>query len=493
MSDLVGLVRGMGSPLVVVLGDAMLDRYVFGRVNRISPEAPIMVLRATREEDRPGGAASVAINIVALGGRARLVGFVGRDDAGRRLRELAVRHGVGADGLVDANAHETTLKTRMVAGRAGGHQQVLRVDREDTSPYDDDDERRLLAAFEDALDGASGVVLSDYAKGALSARVAREAIRLARAAGLPVIVDPKVRDYGRYRGATIVTPNRKEAREATGLGLRDRDEIVVAGQQIAERADADAAVITLDKDGIALVRRDGDARVVSTTPRKVHDPTGAGDVVCATLGVALADGLSLDDAVLLANVAGGVEVGKVGVQPVSRDEVVEALGTRTAVGHRVVALDELRDVLREHRALGRTIVFTNGCFDILHAGHVRYLAAARAEGDLLVVGLNSDASVRRLKGESRPVNCESDRAELLASLAAVDFVVVFDDDTPQALVEEVAPDVLVKGEDYRDQVVVGRELVERRGGRVVLVPLLGGRSTTGLIDRIRDDDEQAGR
>jgi len=489
VKDLISRLAEMGTPTIVVVGDVMLDHYVFGRVERISPEAPIQVLRADREEERPGGAASVATNLTALGAHARIVGYTGEDTVAQALRRLLGEQGVDGAGLVAVPDRDTTLKTRMIAGRAGGNQQVLRVDREDSSPYDAAHEQELLAAFETALEGAACVIVSDYAKGVLSWNVSQGVVERARAAGVPVIVDPKGKDYARYEGATLVTPNRKETREATGLDLVDRDTILAAGLKLLDIVGVDAAVVTLDKDGIALVTRDGDARVVPTTPRNVHDPTGAGDVVVAALGLGLAEGLDLYDAVLLANAAGGVEVSKVGAVPVTREEVAIALGSRPVGTHRVVGIAELTEALQRDRAAGRVIVFTNGCFDILHAGHVRYLDAAHSEGDVLVVGLNSDASVTRIKGAGRPVNSQADRAEMLASLASVDYVVPFEEDTPADLVRAVQPDVLVKGEDYRDKVVVGSDVVEARGGRVVLVPLLAGRSTTQLVERIRAADE----
>lgn len=485
--DLAGIVRGLGRPTVVVVGDAMLDRYVFGEVSRVSPEAPIPVLKVLTEEERAGGAASVALNAAVLGARTRLVGYRGDDEAGRSLVGLLGKQGVDASGLVATAARPTTLKTRMVAaGRSHrNRQQVVRVDREDASAYAAGDEKRLLAAYDKALRGAAGVIVSDYAKGVVSAAVARHVIDRARAAGVPVVVDPKGSDYAKYRGATAVTPNRAETAQATGIEPRDAKTTLAAGRSLLEAAGVDAAVVTLDKDGIALVERSGHEELVPTTPREVFDVTGAGDVVIATLGVALADGRSLADAVHLANVAAGVEVAKVGAVPVTRDEILAALGASDGRRHCVLPLDALLRELATLRAQGRSVVFTNGCFDLLHAGHVRYLAFAKREGDVLVVGLNSDASVRRLKGAGRPVNPQDDRAEVLAALESVDFVTVFDEDTPARLVEAVLPDVLVKGQDWADKGVVGREVVEASGGRVVLAPLLEGRSTTAMVERAR--------
>jgi D-beta-D-heptose 7-phosphate kinase/D-beta-D-heptose 1-phosphate adenosyltransferase len=485
--DLARLVRELGRPTVVVFGDAMLDRYVFGGISRISPEAPIQILRVAREEERPGGAASVAHDLAVLGARVRLVGYAGDDEAGRALRRLMTAAKIDARGLVATPGRPTTLKTRMVA-RGAAHsvsQQVLRVDREETSEVAPAIERRLVAAFKRAVRGAGAVVVSDYAKGVVSESSAKAIIAAARRAGVPVVVDPKGRDYARYGGAAVITPNRKETFEATGIEPSGAAGAEAAGRRLIELTKVDAAVITLDKDGIAIVPKKGACEIVSTTPREVYDVTGAGDVVAAVLGLALADGRTLREAVHLANVAAGVEVGKVGASPVSRKEILAALGARTASAHRVVDLTTLRRELSAARAAGRRVVFTNGCFDILHAGHARYLHEARREGDLLVVGLNSDASVRRLKGAGRPVVPQDDRAELLASLGCVDYVVVFDEDTPLELIRAVEPDVLVKGEDWSEKGVVGREDVEARGGKVVLVKLLPGRSTTSIVERAR--------
>jgi D-beta-D-heptose 7-phosphate kinase/D-beta-D-heptose 1-phosphate adenosyltransferase len=487
VTELARLVRDLGHPTVVVFGDAMLDRYVFGGISRISPEAPIQILRVAREEERPGGAASVAHDLAVLGARVRLVGYVGDDEAGAALLRLMSVAKIDAKGLVETKGRPTTLKTRMVA-RGAAHsvsQQVLRVDREHTEPFAAGEERRLVAAFKKALRGAGAAVISDYAKGVVSDASARAVIDAARAAGVPVVVDPKGRDYARYRGATVITPNRKETFEATGIEPTGAAGVDAAGRRLIELTKVDAAVITLDKDGIAIVPKKGACELVPTTPREVYDVTGAGDVVAAVLGLALADGRTLREAVLLANVAAGVEVGKVGAAPVSRDEILAALGSRPPSVHRVVDASTLRRELSALRAAGKRVVFTNGCFDILHAGHARYLHEARREGDVLVVGLNSDESVRRLKGDGRPVVPQDDRAELLASLGCVDYVVVFGEDTPERIIREVEPDVLVKGEDWKDKGVVGREFVEARGGKVVLVKLLPGRSTTSIVERAR--------
>ncbi|MCG3134846.1 MAG: Bifunctional protein HldE [Planctomycetes bacterium] len=488
--ELVRIVRELGSPVVVVVGDLMLDRYLFGESSRISPEAPIPVVRVVREEERPGGAASVAMNAAALGARVRIVGVTGDDGDGRRLRELLAAAGIDVSGLVVVPGRKTTQKTRVLAeGRAHrNRQQVVRVDHEDAAPCDGDAAARIAGAVARAVAGAGAVIVSDYAKGVVTPETMRSVVEFAKAAGAPVLVDPKGSDYARYRGASIVTPNRSEAHEASGVAPTDAKQAAAAARRIIERAGVGAALVTLDRDGMVLVTADGREEVVPTTPREVYDVTGAGDVVIATLGVALADGADLGAAVHLANAAAGVEVGKVGAVPVTRDEIAAALAAASGGVHgpgNVLSRDALAARLADLRRAGRSIVFTNGCFDVLHAGHVRYLAFARRQGDVLVVGLNSDDSVRRLKGDGRPVNGQDDRAEVLAALASVDYVTVFGEDTPLDVIRALQPDVLVKGEDWKEKGVVGRDVVEARGGKVVLAPLLEGRSTTAIVARIR--------
>ncbi len=484
MSELREILQNLGHPRVVVVGDLMLDRYVFGSVSRISPEAPIPVLKVSSEDEQPGGAASVAMDLRAFRAEVSIGGYVAADFAAEALERRLTEVGVDTIGVVEVEDRATTLKTRMVARSAHHAQQVLRVDTEDVHAYGEDDASRLREAFASVLPGARCVVISDYAKGVVSAEMARYVIDTARAAGVPVVVDPKGRDYTRYAGATLITPNRGETAGALGIDAITRDNVIEAAGQLIEAAGVDAAVVTLDKDGMALVGAEEPGYLVQSKPREVYDVTGAGDVVAATLAISLGDGLALRDAVALANCAAGVAVTKLGAVPVTREEVAAALRAEGASRHRVVDLGTLRPELALLRKAGRAIVFTNGCFDVLHAGHARYLQFARSHGDVLVVGLNSDGSVRRLKGPSRPINDQEDRAETLAAFSCVDYVVTFQEDTPLDLIRAVAPDILVKGEDWRDLGVVGREFVEARGGRVVLAPMLEGRSTTNTLARL---------
>ncbi len=480
------VLRSLRRPTVAVVGDLLLDRYLFGSVGRVSPEAPVHVLRVDREEERPGGAGSVAALLAGLGARCRVAGFLGRDGSGDRLRALLRAAGASTREVLALPGRPTTVKTRIVARNASGYQQVLRVDREEDAPPGAGVERSLAAEARRALRGAGAVVLSDYAKGALPDAVLRAVLDEARRRGVPSLVDPKRPDFRAYRGATVLTPNRAETERALGMRLRTRADVERAGRRLVRAHGLEAALVTLDRDGLALVPREGPAVFVSTEPREVFDVTGAGDMVVAAAAVALASGATLEEAARLANVAAGIEVARFGVVPVSRDEILEAVHAPEGdPARKVLPLPALREALRARRARGEKVVLTNGCFDLLHVGHLRYLSAARAEGDLLVVGLNSDASVGRLKGRGRPVVPFRERAETLASLCAVDFVVGFGEDTPERLVRAVDPDVLVKGEDWRTKGVVGRRWVESRGGRVVLARLVPGRSTSALLTRIR--------
>lgn len=468
---------------LVVVGDLMVDRYVTGVVERISPEAPIQVLRTEAEDERLGGAASVAADTAALGARTLLVGVVGDDAVAARVPELAKAAGITTEVVVEPG-RRTTLKTRHLARSQAGQQQVLRVDHESAAPLSAAAEQALLERLARVLPGAEGVLVSDYAKGLLTPRVLEALFAFGRRAGVPVLVDPKGDHYERYRGATGITPNRSEAARATGIAVPDAAAAGRAAEALLAQTEAGFLLVTLDRDGMLLKERGRPPVHLPTTPREVFDVTGAGDMVLAVLALGLASGATPLEAAGLANVAAGLEVEHVGVVPIRREEIAARLASEGRGGTKEVARADLPALVARARAERRRIVFTNGCFDVLHAGHVRYLTAAKAEGDLLIVGLNDDASVRRLKGPTRPVNGADDRAEVLSALRMVDAVVRFAEDTPLALIEAIQPDVLVKGADWAERGVVGREVVEARGGRVVLVPLLEGRSTTATLARL---------
>jgi D-beta-D-heptose 7-phosphate kinase/D-beta-D-heptose 1-phosphate adenosyltransferase len=467
------------APRVLIVGDLILDRYVSGEVSRISPEAPIPVLAARRSEEKLGGAGNVAANLAAMGAEVELVGVLGDDGYGRLLRQLLEQIGTGTAGCVVDASRPTVQKTRMMSGP----QQMLRVDWEDARPVSGEAHAALLAALAQGVRGAQAVVLSDYGKGVLTPDVVAAAIDAARAAGIPVLVDPKGSDYRRYRRATLVTPNRKEAEQALGRSLARLEDVPRAAEDLMRLAELDAAVITLGADGIYFRDRSGAAGHVPARARAVFDVTGAGDTVVAQLAFHLADGVPLEAAVEFANQAAAITVARLGTHAVSRSELLAHLRESHPHGGKIVRGAELEQLLAAWRKDGKRIVFTNGCFDVLHAGHVNYLRFAREKGDALLVGVNDDASVRRLKGAGRPVNPLDDRLEVLAALEMVDAVTSFGEDTPARIIERVTPNVLVKGQDWADKGVVGREWVEAHGGVVQLAPMLPGRSTTAILER----------
>lgn len=463
---------------ILVVGDVMLDRYLEGVADRVSPEAPVPVVRVQRSFDRPGGAANTAINIVALGGRATLVGATGTDEAAGTLRSLVEAGGVAAAALLPAEGFPTTVKTRLVAG----HQQIARFDRERS--LDDGELRgRMLRSIDRLLPPAGWAVLSDYAKGVCDGTVCRAVIEEGKRRGTKVIVDPKGRDFSKYAGAAVITPNQSEAAAATGFVIDDVDDGVRAAHVIRESFGIGAVVVTLGDKGLVVVDAEG-AAVIPTRARRVFDVTGAGDTVVAMLAVALAEGTPLEEACRLANAAAGIQVSCIGATTVSRAEVLASLGGPAASAGKIVATERLVAEIRRARAAGRRIGFTNGCFDILHPGHVAVLAAAAAECDLLVVGVNSDASVRRLKGAARPIVPAAARMAVLGALESVAWVCEFGDDTPLELIRAVEPDVLVKGGDYDADSIVGGDLVRARGGRVLTVPLVPEASTSGIVAAI---------
>ncbi|MCP5156995.1 MAG: bifunctional D-glycero-beta-D-manno-heptose-7-phosphate kinase/D-glycero-beta-D-manno-heptose 1-phosphate adenylyltransferase HldE [Ectothiorhodospiraceae bacterium] len=465
---------------VLVVGDVMLDRYWHGDTTRVSPEAPVPVVRVREREDRPGGAANVAVNVAAVGARAALVGVVGHDEAGASVESLLVARGVEPR-LVRHPSAGTITKWRVLSR----HQQLIRLDSEPEPAQLAD--AGLGAGFAAALDECDVVVVSDYAKGTLSD--VQALIQAARAAGKPVLVDPKGLDFGRYRGATLITPNLNEF-EAV-VGVCGDDAILVERAAALARAHAlDAVLVTRGDRGMTLVERDGAVVHLGQEARQVYDVTGAGDTVIAVLAAAIAAGDSPVNAARLANAAAGIVVGKLGAATVSRDELAASL----ALVHHGGVLDEERLVLAvaAARAAGETVVMTNGCFDILHAGHVGYLEAARALGDRLVVAVNDDDSVRRLKGPRRPVNPIDQRMEVLAALGCVDWVVPFAEDTPERLICRVLPAVLVKGGDYRPEDVAGGGCVRRNGGRVTILPYRAGCSTSATIAALAGGSEAGG-
>lgn len=483
---LAAVLEGIGRVRALVVGDLMLDHYVWGEVERISPEAPVPVLRISREENRPGGAGSVVANLAALDAEVTCVSIVGDDLAGETLTALLREKGVDTFGVLRLPNHATTQKTRHLARV----QQLIRVDRDVdahlSAQVTSDLEKIALAR----LDGVDVVLISDYGKGVFATGLARAIAKAARAKGIPCLADPyRNTEIARYEGVTGVKPNRKGTEHATGIRPVDLASCEKAALALIDRLGLDFAALTLDKDGIFL-REKGAARgeLLPAQARAVYDVTGAGDMVLAMLGLVLGAKGSRQDAVRLANVASGLEVERLGASPIAKSEILRELGGSGAppnLARKILSDDELVQRTAELRRQGKKVVFTNGCFDIVHAGHVRYFEFCRSQGDVLVVAINTDESVRRNKGPERPVNNLDDRMTVLAGLGAIDLVASFDATTPIDIITRVKPDILVKGEDYRNQVVVGREVVEASGGKVVLAPLWPGVSTTRIIERIR--------
>jgi D-beta-D-heptose 7-phosphate kinase/D-beta-D-heptose 1-phosphate adenosyltransferase len=476
------LLNGFHAARVLVLGDVMLDRFVYGSVERISPEAPIPVVNVERFMDMPGGAANVARNIAAMGARAILLGVVGDDASALDLSvQLAASPTIDARLIADPS-RPTSVKTRYVADG----QQVMRADRESRVPLSAGVERRVLDAYSAALGDADVIVLSDYAKGVLSDSVTRAAIETARRAGKTVIADPKAKNFARYRGASILTPNRLELQQACGQDCVADDEVAEGAKRILEQDICDVMVVTRGKDGMSVVSRGNPAVHLPTSARQVFDVSGAGDTVVATLALGLAAGGEVVEASALANIAAGIVVGKRGTATVTTGEIVAALTPfdgRTDP-QKIFALDSVLRLARNWREQGLKIAFANGCFDLLHPGHISLLEQARRSADRLIVGLNADLSIRRLKGPNRPVQSEVARATVLAAVKSVDAVVIFAEDTPLHLIETLEPDVLVKGADYTVSTVVGADFVLGRGGKVVLAELLTGHSTTETVKRV---------
>jgi D-beta-D-heptose 7-phosphate kinase/D-beta-D-heptose 1-phosphate adenosyltransferase len=488
MFDFDALSRAIAGQTVLCIGDLMLDEFVYGEVSRISPEAPAPVIAVRRSESNIGGAGNVARNIASLGARCILVGLIGEDEAGTKLKAQLSRESGIESVLVCDFERPTTRKARFVSEHFSTH--MLRADWELAQPASADIEQKLIDAILPLLPRADIVLLSDYAKGVLTARVIRNVIDAARSLGKPVIVDPKSANFAIYRGATLLTPNRKEFAEATRSRAETEKSIVDAASDAMELADCEGMLVTQGEHGMTLVPRKGEAIHVPALPVKVRDVSGAGDTVAAVLAVAIAAGAGWETALRMANAAAAVAVGKKGTASVTSAELRRKILPQAFLAAEekiITAVDDLEGRLLDWRSQDLRIGFTNGCFDILHPGHVKVLTTARAACDRLIVGLNSDTSVKRLKGEGRPVQDERARAEVLAALEAVDLVAIFEEDTPLSLIVQIRPSVLVKGADYARDQVVGREIVEAGGGEVLLVDVLPGFSTTSLVDRARGD------
>ena len=545
MHDAIKTLERLGMPRALVVGDLMLDRYTWGDATRVSPEGPVLVLRSDLDEVRPGGAASVAYLLAGLDAQVSVSGVVGRDADGRTVRRLLDEAKISHVLAIDDDERVTTCKQRIV-GRAANHpHQLVRVDREDDRPIGRAVEQRLVAVIRERLPEFDVLLVSDYAKGVCTRRLLASVIAAAADLRIPALVDPaRGADYERYRGASLLKPNRLEAQIASGVRIRCACDALTAGRLLREQSRVESVLITLDAEGMALIPAGGKGKLIATRPRNVHDVTGAGDMALAMLGVARAAGIGWLDAARLANVSAGLEVEKIGISPITREEIRAALRLedglpspspfdydalsrpsvenalrrvpQTAVAPRlrvqpgegraegvrsgpaapevsrlplrkskIISLNELLSRLQGHRREGQTIVFTNGCFDLFHVGHLRCLEEAAALGDVLVVALNSDASVGRLKGPGRPVVRQQDRAEIIAALHCVDYVVVFGADTPHKLLRAIQPHVLAKGGTSPSDSVAGRELVAGHGGQVRVTGRVHGVSTTRILEQIK--------
>ncbi len=493
MRHLTDVVERLAAPRVALVGDFLLDRYVYGDVERINPEAPVPVLRVVRTESRVGGTGNVAAAVAALGAAVRCFGAIGADAAGEELVELLSAAGADPEPLLRLPQRPTPVKTRYVGlAQHRSAQQMLRVDEEDRPPVPAAAREALRQAVRPALEQADILVVEDYDKGLLDERVTPAIIDDARRAGRAVVVDPAIiADYRRYVGATVIKPNRYEAALASGIEITDDASLSSAARRLLEITGAEAAVITLDREGAYLeVRGQGGGRVPHQRPRAVSEVSGAGDETLAVLSVAVAAGCGYRQAVELANIAGGLEVERFGFVPITREELVGEIRRSVGLrGGKLLPRQQLAAEWARRRAAGATMVFTNGCFDLLHMGHVRYLQQARRLGTCLTVAINSDASARRLKGPRRPVIGQQERAEMLAALECVDYVTIFEEDTPEPLLELLKPDVLAKGGSTG--AIVGQAYVQGYGGKVVKLDLVEGLSTTSIIERILSNHDGA--
>lgn len=483
ISRLAALIDTLAGARVLTLGDVMLDRYVSGQVDRISPEAPIPVLRVVSERAMLGGAGNVAANLAALGGGGPFIAAVGDDGAGGEIKRLLNRLPEITPKLATDSGRRTTQKTRFV----GGAQQLMRADIESSEPLSGDALAEVLDFARASVTADMILVLSDYGKGVLTEPVIEGVIEAAHAVGATVIVDPKGRNYARYKGADIVTPNKKELFEATNMPVGNDEEIVAACTHLIASCGLGGVLATRSAEGMTLVLKGEKPRHFKAEAREVFDVSGAGDTVIATLALAMAAGATASEAAHLANIAAGIVVGKSGTATLSADELAQALHHQEMgqAEAKLKGLDQAEAITAKWRERGLRIGFTNGCFDLLHPGHISLLTQARGACDRLVVGLNSDASVKRLKGETRPVQSEASRAAVLGALSAVDMVVIFSEDTPIRLIESLRPDILVKGADYTIETVVGADIVQGYGGCVVLAELAEGHSTTNTIQRLK--------
>ncbi len=479
-------VTNLGSPKVLVAGDFMLDVYVYGDALRISPEAPVPVLKVAKTDYSCGGAGSVAADLAALGATPLCVGIRGNDQNGKTLAGKLTEARVDITGLLTISDRPTITKQRLIGLAQHRHrQQLMRIDQESDEALSEEQNKTVFQAYEEKLKLADIVCLQDYNKGLLTRPVCEKMIRLAAKAGKKVLVDPCLSsDYSKYTGATLITPNRKEASTAVGFQINTSADAAKAAEMLFEKLKLEAAVITLDKEG-AYLKTEKISELVPTRPRNVYDVTGAGDMVLATLAAALAADCDYKTAVQLSNVTSGIEVEKFGTATVTVEEVINEL---TGKSDKLRSVDSLVEEMAERRRQNATVVFTNGCFDVVHRGHIELLKFCKSHGDIVVVGLNSDRSVKVIKGPDRPMNNQYDRAAVLAALGTVTYITIFDEPDPLNLIKKIKPDILIKGQDWAGKTVVGADFVESYGGKVIFAPLVEGKSSTATIEKIKSLD-----
>ncbi|MDX4064292.1 D-glycero-beta-D-manno-heptose-7-phosphate kinase [Aliarcobacter skirrowii] len=466
-------------PNILVIGDLMIDHYLWGSCDRISPEAPVQVVNVKKENSVLGGAGNVINNLVSLGSSVEVISVIGDDSVANELKTLLSNIGVSFDNLVVEKGRKTSKKSRLMAS----NQQVLRYDSESVDEISKNSSNKILEILEKNIKNYSAIILSDYKKGVLTTTLTQDIIKLANRYKIKVLADPKGKDFSKYKGAYTLTPNKKEAMEATNIDIKDEKSLVEALKSLKQNCNLEVSLITLSEQGIAIF--DDELFTSPTAAREVFDVTGAGDTVIASITFALSCGVDIKKALYFANLAAGVVVGKIGSATASLDEIYEyesQLNKSSSSSH-IKTFDEIEKLAKKLHSQGKKIVFTNGCFDILHVGHVKYLEEAKSYGDVLILGLNADSSVRKLKGESRPINTQDDRAYILASLESVDYVVIFEEDTPYELIKLIKPHVLVKGGDYEGKEVVGQDIADE----LKLVQFVDGKSTTNTIKRINEN------
>ena len=466
-------------PNILVIGDLMIDHYLWGSCDRISPEAPVQVVNVKKESSVLGGAGNVINNLVTLGSVVDVISVIGNDSVANELKSLLEKIDVPTSNLVVENNRKTSKKSRLIASQ----QQVLRYDMESIDDINENSHKQIIQTLEKNIDKYSSIILSDYGKGVLTTNLTKEIIKITNKNNIKVLVDPKGKDYSKYKGSYTLTPNKKEAMEATNIYIKDESSLIEALKSLKRQCELEVSLITLSEQGIAIF--DDELTIKPTVAREVYDVTGAGDTVIASIAFALGNDLDIKDAIYFANLAAGVVVGKIGSATTTLDEIYEyeySLHKSNSTSH-IKTFDEIKTLASKLHNQGKKIVFTNGCFDILHVGHVKYLEVAKSYGDILILGLNADSSVRKLKGPTRPINTQDDRAYILASLESVDYVVIFEEETPYELIKLIKPHVLVKGGDYEGKEVVGQDIADE----LKLVQFVDGKSTTNTIKRIQND------